>query len=47
MAARVGAGVDRYMIFSLMFLWALLLSLLDMCKSENLAFSSDRQRSLV
>ena len=47
MADRVGAGVDRYMIFSLMFLWALLLSLLDMCKSECLAFSSDRQRSLV
>ena len=29
MADRVGSGVDRYMIFSLMFLWALLLAMLD------------------
>ncbi len=29
MADRVGSGVDRYMIFSLMFLWALLLAILD------------------
>lgn len=29
MADRVGAGVDRYMIFSMMFLWALLLAMLD------------------
>ena len=29
MADRVGAGVDRYMIFSMMFLWALLLTMLD------------------
>lgn len=29
MGDRVGSGVDRYMIFSLMFLWALLLAMLD------------------
>ncbi len=30
MADRVGAGVDRYMICSIMFLWAMLLKLLDL-----------------
>ncbi len=30
MADRVGAGVDRYMITSIMFLWAILLKLMDL-----------------
>lgn len=33
MGDRVGSGVDRYMIFSLMFLWALLLAMLDDLRS--------------
>lgn len=35
MADRVGSGVDRYMIFSLMFLWALLLAMLDDLRTER------------
>lgn len=35
MADRVGSGVDRYMIFSLMFLWALLLAMLDDLRAET------------
>ena len=47
MADRVGAGVDRYMIFSMMFLWALLLCLLDMCKMEEMTFASADLRNLI
>ena len=35
MGDRVGSGVDRYMIFSLMFLWALLLAMLDDLRAET------------
>lgn len=47
MADRVGAGVDRYMIFSLMFLWALLLVMLDECRKEKLTFVSFKTGNLV
>ncbi|MBO5094809.1 MAG: glucosyltransferase domain-containing protein [Lachnospiraceae bacterium] len=47
MADRVGAGVDRYMIFSLMFLWALLLAMLDACRTEKLTFMSEKRGNLV
>ena len=47
MADRVGAGVDRYMIFSLMFLWALLLAMLDECRSEKVTFVSLKTGNLV
>ena len=47
MADRVGAGVDRYMIFSMMFLWALLLAMLDECRSEKLTFVSLKSANLV
>ncbi len=35
MADRVGAGVDRYMIYSLMFFWALLLAIMDANTDEH------------
>ncbi len=35
MADRVGAGVDRYMLFSLMLIWALLVFLLDRSSYEK------------
>lgn len=47
MGDRVGAGVDRYMIFSLMFLWALLLAMLDECKHEKVTFVSIKKKNLV
>lgn len=47
MADRVGAGVDRYMIFSLMFLWALLLAMLDECRKEKLTFVSFKMGNLI
>lgn len=47
MADRVGAGVDRYMIFSLMFLWAILLAMLDECRKENVTFVSHKTDALV
>lgn len=47
MADRVGAGVDRYMIFSLMFLWALLLAMLDECRGKKLTFASYKSGNLV
>ncbi len=47
MADRVGAGVDRYMIFSLMFLWALLLAMLDECRNQNVTFASQKARNLA
>jgi len=47
MADRVGAGVDRYMIFSMMFLWALLLAMLDECKYEKMTFASLKTGNLV
>ena len=47
MADRVGAGVDRYMIFSMMFLWALLLAMLDECRSERVIFVSLRTSNLM
>lgn len=47
MADRVGAGVDRYMIFSMMFLWALLLTMMDACRSKKLTFASEKKSNLV
>lgn len=47
MADRVGAGVDRYMIFSLMFLWALLLAMLDECREMKITFVSEKNKNLV
>ncbi len=47
MGDRVGAGVDRYMIFSLMFLWALLLAMLDECKSEKMTFASLKAKNFM
>lgn len=47
MADRVGAGVDRYMIFSMMFLWALLLAMLDLCRDEKVTFVSEKGKHLV
>ncbi len=47
MADRVGAGVDRYMIFSLMFLWALLLAMLDTCREERQTFLPCRLKNLL
>lgn len=47
MADRVGAGVDRYMIFSLMFLWALLLTMMDECRNQNVTFVSYKMGNLV
>ena len=47
MADRVGAGVDRYMIFSMMFLWALLLAMLDLCRDEKVTFVSEKAKHLV
>ena len=47
MADRVGAGVDRYMIFSMMFLWALLLAMLDLCRDEKVTFVSEKGGHLV
>ena len=46
-ADRVGAGVDRYMIFSLMFLWALLLAMMDECRNGRLSFSSCKKGNLA
>lgn len=43
MADRVGAGVDRYMIFSLMFLWAILLAMLDDCRNGRVEFKQIKQ----
>ena len=40
MADRVGAGVDRYMIPSIMFLWAMLLKLMDIEAQEEPAGST-------
>ncbi|WWR15451.1 glucosyltransferase domain-containing protein [Lachnospiraceae bacterium JLR.KK008] len=47
MADRVGAGVDRYMIFSMMFLWALLLAMLDVCRGEKTTFASFKAKNLI
>lgn len=47
MADRVGAGVDRYMMFSLMFLWALLLAMMDECGREELTFAMRKTGNLV
>jgi len=47
MADRVGAGVDRYMIFSLMFLWALLLVMLDACRHGEMGDLSLRAGNLA
>lgn len=41
MADRVGSGVDRYMIFSLMFLWALQLAMLDDLRTERAGESQE------
>lgn len=46
MADRVGNGVDRYMIFSLMFLWALLLAMLDDCQNGKVSFVNVRWANL-
>lgn len=47
MADRVGAGVDRYMIFSLMFLWALLLAMMDECRNGQVTFPSPKAGNLL
>lgn len=47
MADRVGAGVDRYMIYSLMFLWALLLAMMDDNTDENTAQLTKSRKNLL
>lgn len=49
MADRVGSGVDRYMIFSLMFLWALLLAMLDDLRTGSVCevLEADRKQEDV
>lgn len=37
MADRVGSGVDIYMLFSMMALWALFIKMLEMWKTENVS----------
>lgn len=41
MADRVGAGVDRYMIPSIMFLWAMLMKLMDVCAHPEGAYPEE------
>lgn len=36
MGDRVGAGVDRYMLVSIMFLWLMFLMVIDQCKQKSL-----------
>ncbi len=47
MADRVGAGVDRYMIYSIMFLWALLLAMMDADIDENTVQLTKSRKNLL